>query len=263
MSRWLLALGLVGLLVPTTAAAHPRRGKEAPPIVDVHVVKKGETVAMLARRYGVSPKAIVAVNHLKRPDQLRVGQKLVIPGQMRPAPANSAAAARVTIERNAPVVGPPAQFVLEKPELNGAAPSFLWPVEGPVSSQFGRRRIGWHTGIDIQVEVGTPVVAAAPGTVYYSGWEKRYGLVVKIKHPGEFITIYAHNLQLFVEAGDEVYQGQVIGTVGKTGRASAYHVHFEIRNNGKVYNPLHLLPPRESTESTISTQPDDEEEDGE
>lgn len=155
-------------------------------------------------------------------------------------------------------------MVLAAPDLDGRTPEFGWPVEGPVSSQFGRRRGGWHAGIDIQAEVGAPIFAAAPGTVYYSGWEKRYGLVVKIHHVDDFATVYAHNLQIFVEVGDEVSRGQVIGTVGRTGRASSYHLHFEIRNNGKVYNPLHLLPVREVyAEPEAASQPEDDDEDGE
>ena len=79
----------------------------------------------------------------------------------------------------------------------------------------------------------------------FSGWEQFYGRVVKLEHDEGFMTVYAHNLRNFVDAGDAVEAGQVIATVGRTGRASTYHLHFEIRNNGKLFNPIYLLPQRE------------------
>lgn len=245
MSRRALALSLVAMLGAATAYAHPKSETA------IHVVRSAETLSLLAKRYGISVGALAETNRLARPDRLRIGQRLVIPGKLGAAPV-------------AREPGPPPHFVLSPPGLDGRAPAFGWPVEGPVSSQFGRRRAGWHAGIDIKAEVGTPIFAAAPGRVYYSGREKRYGLVVKIQHPEGFATVYAHNLQNFVDAGDEVYQGQVIGTIGRTGRASWYHLHFEIWSDGKVYNPLSLLPPREArTEPEEDLQAEDDHDDEE
>jgi murein DD-endopeptidase MepM/ murein hydrolase activator NlpD len=103
-------------------------------------------------------------------------------------------------------------------------------------------------GVDIRAEAGTPVVAAARGVVYASGWEGSYGWVVKIDHDDGFSTIYAHNLQNLVEVGDSVEAGAVIGLVGRSGRASGPHLHFELRRDGMAYNPLFLLLPGEHTE---------------
>lgn len=258
MIRWSLALSLVAMLAPATGDAHPRPAPAAKPATTVHVVQPGETLSLLAKRYRTSVKALAEANRLARPDSLRVGQPLLVPGDAGPPPGKPGIAPETR------ALAPPSHFVLTVPELDGRAPAFGWPVEGPVSSGFGRRRSGWHTGIDIKADVGTPVFAAAPGTVYYSGWEKRYGLVVKIQHPEGFVTVYAHNLQNFVEVGDEVYRGQVIATVGRTGRASSYHLHFEVWNTGKVYDPLHLLPVREvPAEPEEAAQPEDDDEDGE
>lgn len=257
MIRRSLALSFLTLLGPATGYAHLRPVQTAKTHEVIHVVRSGETLSLLAKRYGVSVAAVAEANHLAVPHHIRVGQKLVIPVQEEPKPKK--AQRRVTH-----ALGPPAHFVLEKPAFADRPTAFGWPVEGPVTSQFGRRGRGWHAGIDIKAEVGTPVFAAAPGTVYYSGWETRYGLVVKVEHPDGFVTIYAHNLQIFVEAWDEVYGGQVIATVGRTGHASTYHLHFEIRSNGRVYNPLHLLPVRDgATEPAAAGQPegaDDDEE---
>ena len=72
--------------------------------------------------------------------------------------------------------------------------------------------------------------------------EPRYGRVVKIEHDGGFVTVYAHNEENLVEAGTRVGAGDPIATIGRTGRATAHHLHFEIRRDGSVYNPLYLLP---------------------
>ena len=255
MNRWSIALSLLTLLGPS-AYAHPKPAQEARSDDTVHVVRPGESLSVIARRYGVNAKALAEANRLARPYRLRVGQKLVIPGKtdLRAGGESSPP----------PPPAPPASYVLEKPSFNGLAPAFIWPVEGYVSSEFGRRRRGWHAGIDIRADAGTPIFAAAAGTVYYSGWERRYGLVVKIQHAENFVTVYAHNLQMFVDVGDEVDQGQVIATVGRTGRATAYHLHFEVQNNGKVYNPLHFLAEREvSAGPEADTQPEDDDENGE
>ena len=79
-----------------------------------------------------------------------------------------------------------------------------------------------------------------------SGWERVYGRVVKIWPPDDLMTVYAHNLENLVKVGDWVDQGQVIGTVGSTGRSSAPHLHFEIRLDGRKYNPAFWLPELEA-----------------
>jgi len=236
-ASWLLVLNL--LLAFSGPAVV--RGQEAPKSVEskkkpaVHPVRKGETLWGIARRHGVSLRALIEINRLSHPEALRVGQRLRIPERR---PANTA------LHGPAPAreVEPPAHFALSRPSPEGTASIFRWPLDGPVSSYFGRRRSGWHAGIDIKADAGTPIVAAADGTVIFSGWEQNYGRVVKIRHDEEFVSVYAHNLRNLVEAGDEVYRGQVIGTVGRTGRTNAYHLHFELWNDGKVHDPLALLP---------------------
>ena len=145
-------------------------------------------------------------------------------------------------------VGPariPTRLYLGIPSLAAESIAFTWPVLGSVASTFGQRGFGWHAGVDIKAETGTPIVAAAAGIVYASGWEGSYGWVVKIEHADGFATIYAHNLQNLVEVGDRVEAGSVIALVGRTGRATGPHLHFEIRRDGMAYNPLFLLVPRD------------------
>ncbi len=248
-----MALGVMAVSVPALAHAQP---KPAVPVAKsgetIHEVKDGETLGGIAKRYRVSLPALIQANRLRQPDTLRPGQRLVIPSrQARATPA----------DQGKPADRAPAHFVLAAPDLDGRALVFRWPLEGPISSPFGRRRSGWHAGIDIKAEVGTPIFAAARGTVLYSGREKYYGRVLKVEHEDGFLTVYAHNLQNFVEAGDVVEAGQVIGTVGRTGRASTYHLHFEIRNNGKVFNPVFLLPAQDlqfAPEGESQPEEDDE-----
>jgi murein DD-endopeptidase MepM/ murein hydrolase activator NlpD len=123
---------------------------------------------------------------------------------------------------------------------------FVWPVEGPVTSGFGRRGFwGWHRGVDIKAARNTPIRAAASGTVLFSGWQSSYGRVIRIAHPGALTTVYAHNLRNLVKAGDRVGPETIIGAVGRTGFATGYHLHFEIQRAGLAENPLPLLAHRE------------------
>ncbi|MEW6242884.1 MAG: M23 family metallopeptidase [Bacillota bacterium] len=118
--------------------------------------------------------------------------------------------------------------------------SFVWPLSGTITSGFGWRRSGFHSGIDIAAPVGSPIVAADSGTVIYSGWHGNYGLCVMIDHGGGKVTLYGHNSQNLVKVGDVVQKGQVIAKVGSTGRSTGPHVHFEVRVDGKAVNPINF-----------------------
>jgi murein DD-endopeptidase MepM/ murein hydrolase activator NlpD len=84
--------------------------------------------------------------------------------------------------------------------------------------------------------------------VISSGQEPAYGRIIRIEHETGYVTVYAHNLENLVEVGDRVSSGTIIGTVGRSGRASAPHLHFEVRYEGIVYNPQYVLPPRDVIE---------------
>ena len=131
---------------------------------------------------------------------------------------------------------------------NGDAPSFAWPVSGDVISNFGAASNGERNdGINIATEAGTPIHAAAAGTVTYSGNElKDYGNLVLIKHEDGYVTAYAHADKLIVSRGDYVTKGQVIGYAGKTGDVSSPQLHFEIRHDTQPVNPRPLLMARNS-----------------
>jgi murein DD-endopeptidase MepM/ murein hydrolase activator NlpD len=125
----------------------------------------------------------------------------------------------------------------------GAAPSsgFIWPVDGPITSSFGLRWGRLHAGIDIGVGFGTPIRAAAAGTVIHSGWLGGYGNLVVVDHGGGLSTAYAHQQQIYVGYGQQVGQGEVLGEVGSTGNSTGPHLHFEVRVNGSAVDPLGYL----------------------
>ena len=237
-----LVAGALGIAVHVAAASVP-----ADPATDrVHVIIRGDSLYSLARRYGVSVPALVSANKLANDRvPLRVGQRIVIPSANAVPPRALARADRARVADPGPRArGPraPIDFVLAVPDFADALSTFVWPAEGTVSSVFGRRRSGWHRGIDIRAAHREPIVAAAAGVVVVAGVEPRYGRVLKIDHEYGFTTVYAHNDENLVDVGDWVTPGQRIASVGRTGRATNYHVHFEIRRNGRVYNPLYMLP---------------------
>jgi murein DD-endopeptidase MepM/ murein hydrolase activator NlpD len=117
----------------------------------------------------------------------------------------------------------------------------IWPVNGPITSPFGWRWGRMHEGIDIGVPYGTPIHAAAAGTVVYCGWMSGYGNLVAIDHGGGISTAYGHQSSIAVGCGQTVGQGDVIGYVGCTGHCFGPHLHFEVRVNGSPVDPLRYL----------------------
>ena len=126
------------------------------------------------------------------------------------------------------------------------APPLQWPVpHGTVTSSFGPRRGSFHDGIDIAAPVGAAVRAAAKGDVAYSGSLPGYGNVIILRHGTGYATVYAHNDQNLVEEGQRVNQGQLIATVGRSGRTSGANLHFEVRKDNVAHDPLQFLPARQ------------------
>ncbi|MEA2062643.1 MAG: M23 family metallopeptidase [Gemmatimonadota bacterium] len=128
----------------------------------------------------------------------------------------------------------------------------IWPLPIVTTARFtstfgsrrdpltGRRK--FHTGVDLDGEVGTPVHAAGRGRVTFGGRRSGYGLLVIIDHGRGLSTYYAHCHRLLVEPGHRVHRGQVVALMGKTGRVTGSHLHFETRKHGRPFDPVTLLP---------------------
>ena len=151
-------------------------------------------------------------------------------------------------------VAPPKKVVVAKKQVNTSTTisnnkvslgiSLSRPVSGIITSRFGVNssvRSSSHTGLDIATSLGTPVMAAASGTVSYAGWKGSYGKLAVITHENGIQTYYGHCNALYVTAGQTVAQGQTIAAVGSTGNSTGPHLHFEIRVNGVAYNPQNYL----------------------
>ncbi len=245
-SSGLVGLGIAAVLLaclgsgcaprPTSLArAEPGEHVEPDLAGRRHLVAPGETLFRVAKMYGVSPEALAAENGIADPRELTVGQELVIPDsagvlgnpEAGPTPGKPALAARGK--------GAGAERETEG-DLN-------WPLRGVLYARFGRRGREVHDGIDLAAPVGTPVQTAGPGTVVYAGEQRGYGLIAIVQHPSGLTTLYAHNHDLRVKTGQQVRAGQVISSVGESGRTTGPHLHFEVRRDGVPIDPLlHLGP---------------------
>lgn len=124
----------------------------------------------------------------------------------------------------------------------------MWPVDGILSSGFGYRRSPFtrqwkfHTGVDIAAPRGTPIIAPAPGVVVFSAYYYGYGRMIEIDHGHGVHSRFAHNTQNYLSVGDSVDRGEILGTVGTTGRTTGPHLHYEILIHGRQVDPLDYLP---------------------
>lgn len=126
----------------------------------------------------------------------------------------------------------------------GLGIDLIRPVSGTISSRFGANssiRRSSHTGLDIATSSGTPIVAAASGTVSFAGYKGSYGNLLVISHGNGVQTYYAHCSRLYASVGQTVSQGETIAAVGSTGNSTGPHLHLEVRVDGVAYNPQNYL----------------------
>ena len=192
------------------------------------MVTPGETLFRIGKAYGVTYQELARVNGIKDAGQIKVGQRIFIPGATRPLP----------VETITPAEPAPAAPVLPEPGFE----TFLWPVNGTVNSGFGPRGSSFHDGIDIAAPEGTPILAIEAGEVIYSDQLRGYGNMVILRQAGGIVSVYANNESNLVREGQSVVRGEVVARVGSTGRVSGPHLHFEIRRNNAAQDPLRYLP---------------------
>lgn len=181
-----------------------------------HRLEKGQSLSLLSRVYQVPLSTLLQVNRIGDPSSIPVHTPIFIPGAARVIPIAS----------------------FEDQSLG-------WPLIGRVTSPFSLGdKHRHHEGIDIDGELGQRIRAAGTGRVLEAGKSGRYGNAILIDHGEGLTTFYAHASKLFVHAGDQVQQGEVIAAVGRSGNAKGTHLHFEARRNGRPVNPLALLDDR-------------------
>lgn len=196
-----------------------------PPVTGiVHKVVPGDNIYSLAKKYKSDAQKIVnfPANNFADLDTfaLNIGQILFIPDGVMPQAA--------PVYRTAPVP----QYIA------GAGGRFQWPAQGQISQY----PVSYHMAVDIANRSAPPIAAGDAGTVAFAGCVRYgYGCHVIVNHADGFQTLYAHMSSFSVSAGQTVGRGQVLGKMGCTGRCTGTHVHFEVRKNGVILNPLSFL----------------------
>jgi murein DD-endopeptidase MepM/ murein hydrolase activator NlpD len=192
-----------------------------------YTVRRGDTLHHIAQRYGVSVTTLMSANGISDARDLQVGQVLTIPGYTSYAAIDNYGS----------------DYSSERPSR-----MFAWPVDhGEISSGFGIRNGTMHDGVDIAAPIGTAVHAAESGIVIYSGRLRGYGNVIIVRHDDHYVTVYGHNSSNLVREGDTVSRGQVIASIGDSGRTTGANLHFEVRRDNTARNPLAYLPRPDQT----------------
>lgn len=205
---------------------------QIPPVTGVvHVVKSGETIYSIAKKYSADAQTIVdySFNTFTNDETfaLAIGQQLVVPDGVMP-----------DVKPVSPTT-PLARVMTPDAGAVSATGSWLWPASGRLTQGYK----SWHKAIDIANQGGGPIVAADSGVVIVSGWVDNtgYGNRVVIDHGNGFKTLYAHLSRVAVQTGQRVNRGDKLGDMGSTGRSTGTHLHFEIRTSSGNANPSTYL----------------------
>ncbi len=202
----------------------------------VHRVEAGQTLYRIAKAYDLSVETLMQANQISDPRELRVGETLIIPGAKE--------VRSIDIGDSVVSTPRPSNGKSRGPVIAGRGSGILqWPLRGVLYARFGQKGREPHDGIDLAAPEGTSVKTAAPGTVLFAGEQKGYGLIVIVEHPDSMVTLYAHNRDLRVKTNQKVRDGQVVATVGDSGKTSGPHLHFEVRKDGVPLDPLEFLGP--------------------
>lgn len=199
-----------------------------PPVSGIiHTVKKGENIASLAKKYGVEEVKIVEFNDLPQSGEIQVGDELIVPdGQLKTTYlATSTAVPKLGTSK----INVNQRFAY----LPDFGDYFMLPTSG-----YNWGRIHGRNGVDMANKCGTPIYAAADGSVATSdgtGYNGGFGKYIKLIHDNGTETLYAHATKLLVGAGESVAKGQQIALMGSTGRSTGCHLHFEVHG---ARNPM-------------------------
>ncbi|KKR30119.1 MAG: Peptidase M23 family protein [Candidatus Gottesmanbacteria bacterium GW2011_GWC2_39_8] len=196
-----------------------------PPVTGIiHRVKPGETIYSIAKKYKSDPQKVVNFpgNDFADLDTfaLNIGQSLVVPdGVMPEAPAIT--------------------YIAQMPSVSGGGSGiFIWPAGGLITQY----PVSYHMALDIANPAGPGVAAAGDGIASIPAFMRYgYGNYIILDNGGGMSTLYAHLAEVYVNPGQRVTRGQIIGKMGSTGRSTGIHLHFEVRKNGVIMNPMNYL----------------------
>lgn len=215
-----------------TAKIKPGQSLKIPPVTGiVYTVRKGDTIYSIAKKYEAEAQAVVdyPFNTFTNDETfaLAVGQIVVVPEGIKP---------------DVKPVSPPTRFArVRTPDAGvvSASGNFVWPASGRISQRYA----WYHRGLDIANKGGGAILASDAGNVTLAGWPdgRGYGNRVIINHGNGYRTLYAHMSRISVSAGQSVNRGDVIGSMGCSGRCTGTHLHFEVHQGGAQLNPLNFL----------------------
>ncbi|MGI6359251.1 MAG: peptidoglycan DD-metalloendopeptidase family protein [Bacillota bacterium] len=211
LSGSLINVGQVLIIGPGATSSN---AEESP--VATHTVKQGETLWSIAARYSTSVASLASANGLSSRGLIHPGDRLTVPSRDSE----------------------------QAPSRSGSSYRLAWPLQGAITSGWGYRTRfeKFHYGLDIAAVTGTPIKAAMAGVVEFSGWKNGYGYCVFLDHGNGLKTAYGHASKLYVKQGQRVAQNEAIAAVGSTGFSTGPHLHFEVRVNGTLVNPINYLP---------------------
>ena len=206
----------------------------------LHVVTRGQNLGMIASLYGVDMQSIIKQNQLAE-ETIFAGQRLIIP-KGKPLIVKKPAMITPASQSGRPTPTPPRPT----PPPEAEPPASFGLFQMPCDCSYTQYYHAGHYAVDIAENGGGPIFAAEDGIVIRAeyGWNGGYGNVLEIDHGGGLVTLYAHNKELHIREGSAVHRGDVIATMGNTGRVygkTGVHVHFEVILNGVKKNPLQYL----------------------
>lgn len=236
--------------VAEETAAVRARTAEQQTVTQQLIASQQQLAAARASQHAALSETKTTERQLVEESQLLANQSAALAARIRAAQAAAAARAAVpettttTTSTSSGSAPPAAAGASPAPEPSSSG--LIWPVLGPIASPFGPRCLpngdcSFHPGIDIASASGTPIHAAAAGTVIYAGWMDGYGNLTVIDHGRGLATAYGHQSSIGVGVGASVSQGSVIGNVGCTGYCFGPHLHFEVRVNGEPVDPMGYL----------------------
>ncbi len=205
-------------------------------------VQPGDTLYSLAAQRGIRVEDLAAANNLSEPYLIYPQQRLYYQLSDEQAAVYTPATDQVEEVLATCDTGGAITASASLASRNGGK-TWLWPIDGVITSVFGQRSRGYHYGLDIAADTGTEISAAAGGVVTEADWKNdAYGYAVMIDHGNGYTTLYGHCSELLVESGQKVKAGESVALVGSTGNSTGPHVHFEVRINGSCTDPLEILP---------------------